>query len=197
VRPHRIVPYDLKSARTELVGKTVWVRNGNAVPYYRYREANRSVDFSAKAGLLPPLDKLEVKDVVLARVPTSLAPGQVAVVRHQIMAVFTEDGRPNVFAVSIGDAVGDDFTFTVNDLLYYEDPHELYKHWPPEIWAAVDAHRVEKGMNELQVSFALGAMAAAGSGDYGNRSAQYHSDQGLITVTFSKNRVTEIVPPGQ
>lgn len=193
VTPHRIVPYDLKSAVKELAGKTVWVRNGNAVLYYRYRPASRSVDFAAKAGLLPPLDKLQVNDVILQRSPVSLAPGQVAVVRKQIMAVFEEPSRPGAFAVSIGTNLGDDFTFNVNDLFYYEDPHELYKHWRPEVWNAIDHHQVLKGMNELQVSFALGSVVGASAGEYGNRWAQYRDGKNLITVTFEKNRAVEIV----
>jgi len=193
VTPHRIVPYDLKSAVMELAGKTVWVRTGNAVPYYRYHPATRSVDLGTKAGLLPPLDKLEVNDVVLARSPLSVAPGHVAVVEKKVMAVFQEPNHPGVFAVPIGTDIGDDFTFNVNDIFYYEDPHELYRHWPPQVWSAVDHHQVEKGMNELQVSFALGGMVGASSGDYGNRWAQYRNGNGgLVTVTFENNRVTEV-----
>jgi hypothetical protein len=193
VTPRRIVPYDLKSAVQELAGKTVWVRNGNAVPYYRYHTQTHSVDFVSKAGLLPPLDKLQVKGVILQRAPVSLAPGQVAIVRKQIMAVFEEANQPGLFAVSIGTNMGYDFTFNVNDILYYEDPHELYKHWPPEIWHAIDQHQVQKGMNELQVAFALGSVVNAGSGVYGNRWARYRSNGKLVTVTFEKNRVVEIV----
>ncbi len=197
VTPHKIFPYDLKSAVKELAGKTVWVRTGNAVPYYRYHPASRSVDFTAKAGLLPPLGKLEVKDVVLARSPVSPAPGRVTVVRKQVMAVFEEPGHPGTFAVAIGTSTGDDFTFNVNDIFYYQDPHQLYKHWPPDVWNAIDHHQVQKGMNELQVSFALGAMVGASAGDYGNRSAQYRSGSGLVMVTFEKNRVTEIADAPQ
>ena len=197
VTPHRIVPYDLKSAVKELAGKTVWVRTGNAVPFYRYRAANRAVEFSPKAGLLPPLDKLQVKDVILQRSPVSLAPGQVAVARKQIMAVFEEPDHPGTFAVSIGTNLGDDFTFSVNEIFYYQDPHELYKHWPPEIWNAIDHRQAQKGMNELQVSFALGSMVGASSGDYGNRLAQYRSGGKLVNVTFEKNRAVEIVDASQ
>ncbi|HEY6307023.1 MAG TPA: hypothetical protein VI488_11270 [Candidatus Angelobacter sp.] len=197
VTPHRIVPYDLKSAVKELAGKTVWVRNGNSVPYYRYHPQTRSVEFAPKAGLLPPLDKLQVTDVIPQRAPVSLAPGQVAVVRKQVMAIFEESGRPGLCAVSIGTNMGDDFTFNVNEIFYYEDPHDLYKHWPPDVWHAIDQHQVQKGMNELQVSFALGSMVGASPGDYGNRWAQYRNDGELVTVTFEKNRVVEIVGPSQ
>lgn len=197
VTPKRIVPYDLKSAVQELAGKTVWVRTGNAVPYYPYHPAGGSVDFAAQAGLLPPLEKLVVKDVVPARAPVAPAPGKVVVVRKKIMAVFEEPGRPGTFAVAIGTSTGNDFTFVVNEIFYYEDPHQLYKHWPPDVWNAIDHHQVQKGMNELQVSFALGAMMGASSDDYGNRRAQYRSDSGLVTVTFEKNRVTEIAGASQ
>lgn len=197
VTPHRIVPYDLKSAMKELAGKTVWVRNGNAVPYYRYHSQTHSVEFAPKAGLLPPLDELQVKDVILQRAPVSLAPGQVAIVRKQIMAVFEEADHPGLFAVSIGTNTGDDFNFNVNEIFYYEDPHELYKHWPSDVWHAIDQHQVQKGMNELQVSFALGNMVGASPGDYGNRWAQYRSNGKLVTVTFERNRVVEIVGESQ
>jgi hypothetical protein len=197
VTPHRIVPYDLKSAVKELAGKTVWMRAGSAVPYYRYHPQTHSVEFSPKAGVLPPLDKLQVKDAILQRAPVSLAPGQVAVVRKQIMAVFEEAGHPGLYAVSIGTNQGDDFTFNVNDVFYYEDPHELYKHWPADVWQAIDQHQAKQGMNELQVSFALGSMVAATPGDYGNRTAQYRSGGKLVSVTFEKNRATEIVGASQ
>src|SRR5215475_7525765 len=42
----KIFPYDLKSANKELAGKTVWVRAGNAVPYYRYNNASHSADLA-------------------------------------------------------------------------------------------------------------------------------------------------------
>lgn len=192
VRPSKIFPYDVKSANKELVGKTVWVRTGNAVAYYPYRESSHSVSFASKASLLPPLEKLEIKDVVLARAPGSVAPGQVAVVRYQIMAVFQDSSRPGMFAVPIGTATGDDFNFTVNDLFFYEDPHQLYKHWPADVWKAIDAHQAQKGMNELQVSFALGNMVSVSEGDYGNRTGEYRSDNGTVSVTFKQNQVTEI-----
>jgi hypothetical protein len=193
VTPHRIVPYDLKSAVKELAGKTVWVRNGNAVPYYRYHPQTHSVDFALKAGLLPPLDKLQVKDVILQRAPVSPAPGRVVIVSKQIMAVFEEANHPGFYAVSIGNNMGDDFTFNVNEILFYEDPHELYKHWPPDVWHAIDQHQVQKGMNELQVGFALGNVVGASSGVYGSRWARYRSNGRLVTVTFEKNRAIEIV----
>jgi hypothetical protein len=194
VTPSKIFPYDLKSAVKELAGKTVWVRTGNAVPFYRYDSGAHAVDLSHKLGLLAPLEKLQIQNVVLQRTSTPLAPGQVAVARKQIMAVFERQGRPGNFAAAIGNNVGNDFEFTANELFFFEDPHGLYKHWPADVWSAIDQHQARNGMNELQVSFALGDIAAATPGDYGNRSAQYRTGSGLVTVTFENNHATKVEP---
>ena len=193
VTPSKIFPYDLKSAVKELAGKTVWVRAGNAIPFYRYDSGTHSADLSHKLGMLPPLEKLQIQNVVLQRTSVPLAPGQVAVARKLMLAVFERQGQPGSFAAAIGNNVGNDFEFTANEMLFFEDPHELYKHWPPEVWSAIDQHQARKGMTELQVSFALGAVTGATAGEYGDRTAQYRSGGSLFNVTFAKNRAVEIV----
>lgn len=192
VTPSKIFPYDLKSAQKELAGKTVWVRNGNAVPYYGYSPTAGSVDLSRKIGLLAPLEKLQVEDVVLQRESAPLMPGQVTVVHKRIMVVFRHSGQPGSFASAIGNNIGNDFDFTANEEFFFEDPHVLYKHWPQDVWNAIDQHQAKTGMNELQVSFALGSMAAATPGPYGSRTAQYRTRSGLVKVAFEKNRAIEI-----
>jgi hypothetical protein len=193
VRPPKIYAYDLPSAVKELQGKTVWVREGNVLTYYRYNAAARTADLGHKAGVLPPLEKLEVKDVIMQKRPVNLSPGQVSVVIREILAVFARDNGEGPFAVSIGTNLGDDYKFTANDELFFADPHELYKHWPAEVWSAINERRAEKGMNELQVGFALGNVVGSSSSDYGNRWLQYKDNNGkLVKVTFAKNQVTEI-----
>jgi len=189
----KIFPYDLKSAAKEMAGKTVWVRVGNALPYYRYNPGSHSADLAHKVGVLPPLDQLQVKDVFLQRAPVALAPGQVAIVHRQILAVFERPGQTGSFATSIGTNTGDDFQFTANDNFFFADPRELYKHWPSEIWSAIDQHQARKGMSELQVSFALGAVFGATRGEYGDRTAQYRSGDSLFNVTFENNHALAIV----
>ena len=192
VTPPRIQPYDLNSARKELVGKTVWVKAGNQLPYYPYNAATHQADLKRQTGLLPPLEKLQVEDVISQRAPASLVTGQVAVVQKKIMAVFRRAGQPGAYAAEIGTNLGDDFTFTVNDLFFLADPHELYKHWPPEVWQSIDQHQVREGMSELQASFALGTSANAGPGDYGNRTMEYTNDGNPVKVTFEKNKAIKV-----
>lgn len=193
VTPHKIFPYNVESAKKEMVGKPVWVKTGNLLPYYAYDAASHSVNFKKKAGLLPPLAKLQVKDVVLQREPVALQPGQVAVVQKQVMAVFEKAGEPGTFAASFGTNTGDDYSFsTVNDIFFFEDPHELYKHWPADTWSAIDQHQAKQGMSELQASFALGSNMSADGGDYGNRTIEFANAGKPVTVTFEKNKATTV-----
>ena len=43
-----------------------------------------------------------------------------------------------------------------DEMFFVEDPHDLYKHWPADVWQAVDQHEVKAGMNEMQADFAVG-----------------------------------------
>ena len=194
VVPHKIFPYDVKSAKKELAGKTVWVSAGNLLNYYPYAGGHAALD--RKAGVLAPLEKLEIRDVTLQRAPVSLKPGQIAIVRHQIMAVFHKVDEPGnaTYAVDIGSATGDDYHFTVNEEFFIDDPHQLYKHWPKDVWDAISRREAKAGMNELQVGFALGTSASADPGSYGNRTIEYTNAGKPVTVTFSNNRVVQIAP---
>jgi hypothetical protein len=197
VIPHKIVPYNLESAKKELAGKPVWVKLGNEIPYYRYDAAAHSVNFSRQAGLLPPLEKLDVKDVVLARKPVSVKPGQVVVVQKEIMLVFARSGEPGLFASSIGSNTGDDYTFVVgnagvNDLFFFEDPHVLYKHWPADVWSAVDQHQVKEGMSELQATFAVGNPDKTDSEKTGDRTVEYPNAGKPLTVSFEKGKAVKV-----
>ena len=81
VTTRKIVPYDVGSAKKELVGKPVWVKSGNQIPYYKATAGG--VNFSRQAGMLPPLAKLQVKDVTLQRQPAGSKVTPIARVRGQ------------------------------------------------------------------------------------------------------------------
>src|ERR1700726_8179 len=84
VNPKKLYPYDLKSAK-QLTLQPVWVKEGYRYTYYPYAAANKQVDFAHEAGLLLPIEKLEIKDVITARPPA----GQ----RLQVMALFQKEGK--------------------------------------------------------------------------------------------------------
>ena|ERR1700704_1143950 len=192
VTPRKIFPYNVESARKELAGKPVWVKTGNLLPYYAYDAATHSVNFKKQVGLLAPLAKLQVKDVVLQREPVALKVGQVSVIQKQIMAVFEKAGEPGTYAASFGTNTGDDYVFSANDVFFFDDPHELYKHWPADTWSAIDQHQARQGMSELQASFALGTNMNADPGDFGNRTIEYANAGKPVTVVFEKNKATTV-----
>lgn len=200
VVPTQTHAYDLKSAKEALDGKTVWVKSGNQLYYYPV--AGGRVDFKHPMGLLPPIDKLDITNVIQATAPNTkgeeIAPG-VRIHEEQVMAVFQRerDNDKTTYAAPIGASRGGDYTLYINDSFYLDDPRQLYKHWPAEIWQAIDQHQAKTGMNELQVSFALGVGAAEGSsGDYGDRILTYDNGGHPVKVTFERNRATQVQGPG-
>jgi hypothetical protein len=178
----KLYAYDLASAH-ELTKAPVWVRTGYGTVYYPFDPATRHANFGHQAGLLLPLEKLQITDVVFDHAPS--APGQ-----KQIMAVYAKDGKH--FAFSIGAAQGSSFTLYANEMLFLDDPHELYKHWPPDVWDAIGKHEVRPGMNELQADCAVGLGLLEGSGLGEERVLHYPNGGAPLTVTFRNGKAVEI-----
>lgn len=184
VTPHKLFPFDLKSAREEVAGKTLWMRAGNQVAFYPYSSINRAIDPVRKAGVLAPLEKLQIKEVIAQSIH-----GQ-----KQIVTIFTRQGATAEYGVAVAKMSQGSYDFFINDLFFSDDPHQLYNHWPAEIWDAIDHHQVKNGMNELQASFALGTNIRATAGDYGNRSVQYIDGDHSTMVSFSDNKAVSVEP---
>jgi len=186
VTPKKLHPYDLKSAR-QLTEQPVWVRMGYYHTYYPYNAATHKADFTHEAGTLGPLEKLEIKDVVTDVSPK--APGM-----KQVMATFQLGGK--AYAVPIGSEKDGDFRIYSDDIFFIEDPRQLYKHWPADVWKAIDEHRVQPGMSELQASFAIGAGIPQGAGDYGSRTLHYANGGNPVTIRFEDDKAVEIKAGG-
>ncbi len=188
VVPHRLYAYDLKSAQ-QLVGRPVWVREGYRTAYVPCEPTRLGCAFEHPAGLLGPLQRLEVKDVI--RVSPSRASDP-----PQIMVVFEKEGKP--YGFSAGSMKGEKYSLFIDDMLYLEDPHQLYRHWPAEVWQAVDQHQVRTGMSELQVGFSLGTGYLHGSGLGSTRVLTYPNGGRPLVVTFEQDKVVDIhpAPPG-
>src|SRR5882762_1178523 len=138
VAPKKLHPYDLKSAQ-QLTQQPVWVKEGYRYTYYPYNAAAKRTDFGREAGLLLPIERLNVKEIVL-----ELSPGG----RRQMMAVFQRDGKS--CSVPIGFESEGQYRIYSDEMFFIEDPHELYKHWPADVWQSVEQHEVKPGMNEMQ-----------------------------------------------
>ncbi len=181
VTPKKLRPTDLKDAK-ELTRQPAWVRDGYRYTYYPY---GGHTDFKNAAGTLGPLQKLDIKDVVTDRTPDSAT-------QKQVMAVFEQDGKR--YAVPIGMEENGDYKIYSDEMLFIQDPHQLYKHWSAAIWKAVDNHEVKPGMNELQATFAIGMGVPEGTGASNPRIVNFPNNGHPLRITFTDGKATEIQP---
>jgi hypothetical protein len=188
VQPRKLYIDDLKSAR-DLIGKTVWIQAGYELDYYPY--AHHRVEFAHKAGVLPSVQRMEIRDIVTQKVPASVV-SRIPHGNEQAFAVFTMPGDAKEYATAIGTIQGSDSTYYCDNIFYYDDPHQMYKFWPADAWQAIDAHHPKDGMSELQTAMALGVIQQSDSSDYGNRTVHYDAGGQHWAVTFENDKATHV-----
>jgi hypothetical protein len=186
VTPKKLYPYDLKSAK-QLTKQPAWVKVGYAYSYYPYNSAARRADLSQEAGKLLPLQKLDITDVVAQAMPGKIG-------ERQVLAVFQQDGKS--YAAPIGTEKGGDYKFYSDDMLFIEDPHQLYKHWPTDVWQAIDQHQVKPGMSELQADFAIGIGLLQPGADDIDRTLDYPNGGKPLTISYHDGKAI-VIKPGQ
>jgi hypothetical protein len=182
VTPRKLYPHDLRSAR-ELTQQPVWVKEGYRYTYYNYNPGSHHADLAHEAGLLLPIEKLNIKDVVTA--PTPGAAGQ-----QQLLAVFDSGGK--TCAVPIGSVAGGNYQIYSDEMFYVQDPHELYKHWPSDVWEAIEKHEVKPGMNELQVDFAIGMGIPEGSSESDVKTVEYPNGNKPVKITYLRGHADKV-----
>jgi hypothetical protein len=183
-------PADLK----ELVGTTIWVSAGGQMDYYP--STGRHADYAKTSGTLLGAEPLLIKGYFEQAAPASSRSRIPRGDRHVLLA-FTKpksDAPDKEYAVPVGYHDQSGYTFYTDEIFFYDDPHELYKHWGPEVWKAVDSHQVILGMSEREVQMALGQVSQSTSDDYGNRMVVYDNLGKPMDVTFVKNKVTSFRP---
>jgi hypothetical protein len=184
VTPKKLRAYDLKDAKALTQGP-VWVRDGYRYIYFPYDRARHHADFKHEAGLLLPIEKLQITDVVLNVTPG--APDQ-----KQLLAVFEREGKAYAFAFGVMKEGA--YQIYADDMLFLQDPHELYKHWPADVWEAIDKHEVRVGMKELQAELSIGLGVLKGSGLGSERVIEYPRGGKPLTIVFQNGTAAEIRP---
>ena len=188
VQPRKLYIDDLKSAK-DLISKPVWIQAGYELDYYPY--AAHQVNFPQKAGVLPSVQRLDIRDIVLAKFPANLA-ARIPRGTQQAFAVFTMPGDAKEYATAIGTIQGTDSTYYCDTVFYYDDPHQMYNFWPADLWQAIDQHQPKQGMTELEAAMALGVMQQSDSSNYGNRTVNYDAGGKRWEVTFENDKATQI-----
>jgi len=172
--------YDLDSTKKALVGKTTWMKAGYYLHAYPYDPATKRVTRNDNAPLIPPLEPIAITDIVLA--PASSG--------RELFAIYKRGGKP--VAVHLGAEQNGQYRMDVENVLYRQDPRELFKHWSKDTWAAIERHEAIAGMNEKQVWLALGYRQPLSSGNTGDRTMHYENAGHPKDVRFRKNAAVEI-----
>ncbi len=183
VVPRKLHAYDLKSARA-LTQQPVWVQEGYRYLYYPFDPRRHAADFAHEAGLLGPLERLQIEDV--RSQPTPGHPGQ-----KQVIAVFSKEGRS--YAVPVGIESDAQFQIYADEMFFYEDPRQLYSFWPADVWDSIARHEVKPGMNEIQADFAVGyGLPQPATADPGEKVVKYPNGGHKLTVTYRGGRAVKV-----
>ena len=193
VSPKKLYAYDLKSARA-LMQQPVWVKEGYRYTYYPYDRPHHRADLGHESGALGPIERLEIKDVFEqpVRVPMTAGDQKISVIQQQLLAAFEKDGT--WYAVPVGRKSGSDYQIYADEMFYYQEPRELYKHWPADVWSAIEKHEPKPGMNELQAGFAIGMGVPEISHEEGVKVVKYPNGGKPIQITYRNGRAAEIKP---
>src|SRR5665213_1888012 len=178
-REHPETLADLK----DLDGRTVWVQAGGQMEYFP--ATAHHADYTKPVGALPGAEPLKIVEAFQQARPKGIAT-RVPAGNGQVLLEFTmpkSADTQKLYAAPVGYKDASGYTFFTDDIFFYEDPHKLYD-WPAQTWQAIDAHQVIHGMNQRQVSLALGAVARQASGEYGNGEMVYANAGHPIAVTF-------------
>jgi hypothetical protein len=185
-------PVTLKDER-DLIGKTIWVSAAAQMDYYRY--ANHHADYAHPVGTLPGAEELLVKDVFEQKPPGGRAVLRISAGQRHVLLAFTlpKSSDPNaLYAVPVGNYDSTGYNFLTDDIFFYDDPHTLYKHWGPVMWAHIDKHEPAMGMNENQAMLSLGQVMVPHGDTMGNRSVTYDNNGHPITITFENGKAVRI-----
>ncbi len=185
-------PMSMKDLR-ELDGTTVWVSAGGQMDYYPVK--GHHAEYNSKAGTLLGAQQMNIQDAIEQAGAPKSATFRVPGGDRQALLVFTLPNSADPkkeYAVPVGYQQGGDWTFYTDELFFYDDPHQLYKYWGPEVWKAIDEHRAILGMSEAEVQLALGQVSKSVSEDVGNRLVIFANLGHPKAVTFVKDKATAI-----
>ena len=191
-------PDSLKDERA-LIGKTIWVSAGDQLDYYPY--AAHHADYAHRVGTLPGAEPLLIKDVfeqvppsgaAFSRVVARIPAGQ----RHVLLAFsLPNSANPKaLYATPVGDYADGGYTFQSDNIFFYDDPHQLYKFWGPDMWAHIEKHEAVQGMSEDQAMMSLGEVMVPSSDSMGDRTVTYDNNGHPMKIVFEKDKATSMTP---
>jgi hypothetical protein len=106
------------------------------------------------------------------------------------MAMFDKDRQS--YAVPIGFEADGQYKIYSDEMFYVEDPHDLYKHWPADVWLAIAQHEVKPGMDELQADFAVGMGVPDAGASSEEKTVRYPNGGKPLVVSYNGGKASAI-----
>jgi hypothetical protein len=180
----------------KLIGTTIWVSAGGQMAYYK--DTGKHADYAHPVGMLLGAEPLMIRDVFEQKAPAdSKAVFRIAAGQRQVLLAFTmpkSDNPKQLYAVPVGNYDEGHYNLLTDEIFFYDDPHVLYKHWGPEVWAHVDKHEPALGMTEDQAMMALGQVLTPHGDTVGDRSITFDNNAHPVTIDFQNNKAVKITP---
>jgi len=191
----KLRPDSLKDVH-DLIGKTIWVSAGGQMDYYH--DADNHVDYAHPVGILQGAAPMLVKGVFEQVAPkTGSAVFRIAGGQRHVLVAFTmptSDTPSALYATPVGYYDGSHYTIYDDQLFFYDDPHELYKHWGAEMWSHIDKHEAALGMSENQAMMALGEVIDPRGDKPGNRTVYFDNNIRPVAIDFINGKAVRITP---
>ena len=68
----------------------------------------------------------------------------------------------------------------------------MYKHWPADVWQAVEQHQVKQGMNEMQADFAIGMGVPDAGSSSDVKTVHYPNGGKPLVIVYHDGKAAEI-----
>jgi hypothetical protein len=188
-------PDSLADEKT-LIGTTIWVSAGGQMDYYA--DKGKHVDYAHPIGTLAGAEPLAIKDVFEQKAPaTGAAVARIPAGEKHVLLAFTLPNSSDpkaLYATPVGNFDNGTYNLLNDQIFFYDDPHVLYKHWGPEMWAHIDKHEAVPGMSENQAMMSLGEVIKPESDNAGDREISFDNNGKPLMITFKGNKAVKITP---
>lgn len=179
-----------------LIGTTLWISAGGQMDYYV--DTGKHVDYAHPLGTLPGAEALAVKDVFEQKAPaTGTAVARIPAGQKHVLLAFTLPNSSNpakLYAMPVGNFDNGSYNLLNDQIFFYDDPHILYKHWGPEMWAHIEKHEAVLGMSENQAMMSLGEVTRPDSDNTGDRNVSFDNNGKPLMIQFQNNKAVKITP---
>jgi hypothetical protein len=186
-------PDSLKDERG-LIGRTIWVSAGGQMDFYK--DTGKHVDYAHPVGVLLGAEAVTIDDVFEEKAPaTGRAVFRIGPGLRQVLLGFTkpQSADPKAkYAVPVGNYDSTGYNFFTDEIFFYDDPHQLYRHWGAAMWGHIDKHEAVLGMSENQAMMSLGQVIVPHGDVGGDRSVTFDNDGKPVTLEFEKNKAVKI-----